>query len=150
MRKVTVNEMVHGNRYFIDFVGKFRSNNGSQKEEGIFDKKADDYTAIFSKVSQVQRTDGTEGNSGETYQRGRLEYRNSYFYDFYIPESEETIKRMRERSMPLILNKLTNSDIGRDLSSDWISKSKPKGGKKRKTKNKRNKMKTTRKKYNKK
>jgi hypothetical protein len=126
--EVSLENMVHGKKYLIEMRELFREivrNRGDDhpvREKAIFDKKLNS-TAITM-------------NPFGMYSSGQ--------YAFYESLSDDIIKNNQTNAMTKLVDKRSDGNIGKDVSSGWF------GGKKTKNRNKRYKKRKTGTKKNKK
>jgi hypothetical protein len=126
--EVSLGNMVHGKKYLIEMreffreIDRNRGDNNPVREIAIFDKK----------LNNIALTKNPFG----MYDSGQ--------YAFYESLSDDVIKKNQTSAMTKLVDKRSDANIGKDVSSGWF------GGKKTKNRNKRYKRRKTGTKKNKK
>ena len=86
---MTCNEMVEGEWYYIECVDTQHAS-GSGRQTGLFHRFYDD-VAVFSKITDIRRPDGTVGHSGLGIDMEG--FRHNKWFRFYQPMEESIIQR---------------------------------------------------------
>jgi hypothetical protein len=94
MKEIQPTHMQPGEWYYIESVGQL-GKHGSGRQKGLFDKIVDD-VAHFSKVTDIERADGTMGYSGMSM-RSEPGLRHRRWFRFYQPMEELMMRRAMVR-----------------------------------------------------